>query len=388
MDTIDELYNTLYMLKSNKYKLDSRYINNVKKQCAEMIESLTELSGEYLHKIEENNPCEQKLENMIDIVPSSLTYKNELGQLPIQSAVWYTSSAKYIPFLAAQGVKHGVGQRGGLLVSDPCSEEKDNVLQLLACLVNDDEDHETNDSACLNILQRLEQSNLFLKQDIQDYDLLYWSCHPTFKLRFEYFARMNPGRLKQHRYQGKPIFHANIIDDAEFGNVDCFHLFFNNALKYYPNEIGLLFQNDDDGHTAFHYAIENYGKEATFNAIEKCVPLDGAGNISILHRVVEHAPEFLNDFAKRYPSSIFVRDKCGRKLYQSELASGNRTFGEDSLFFLRLSDDQVSEIDPRTALFPFMVAASDQTSDLPAVYYLLKKNPSLLNCSLSNYCKL
>ena len=87
--------------------------------------------------------------------------------------------------------------------------------------------------------------------------------------------------------------------------------------------------------------------------------------------MVENAPQYSNEFGKRYPSSIFIRDSNGRKLYQSELASGNKTFDRDSM--------KVRETDPGTGLYPFMVSASGETSDLSAVHHLLRRNPSLVN---------
>ena len=95
--------------------------------------------------------------------------------------------------------------------------------------------------------------------------------------------------------------------------------------------------------------------------------------------MVENTSQYSNEFGKRYPSSMFIRDNNGRKLCQSELASGNKTFDRDSMFFFRMSDEQVREIDPGTDLYPFMVSASGETSDLSAVYHLLRRNPSLVN---------
>ena len=47
-----------------------------------------------------------------------------------------------------------------------------------------------------------------------------------------------------------------------------------------------------------------------------------------------------------------------------------------------MTDDQVNEVDPASGLYPFMMSASGQmTSDLSAVYYLLRRNPSLLSAS-------
>ena len=64
-------------------------------------------------------------------------------------------------------------------------------------------------------------------------------------------------------------------------------------------------------------------------------------------------------------------------MHQAALASGNKTFIDDPMFFLQMSDEHVREIDPGSDLYPFMVAASGQTCDLSAVYNLLRRNPSL-----------
>ena len=54
------------------------------------------------------------------------------------------------------------------------------------------------------------------------------------------------------------------------------------------------------------------------------------------------------------------------------------------MFFLDLNDEQVRELDPETGLYPFMVSASGETSDLSAVYHLLKRNPSLVNSGFAH----
>ena len=75
--------------------------------------------------------------------------------------------------------------------------------------------------------------------------------------------------------------------------------------------------------------------------------------------------------------TLHVRDCQGRTLHQAIFASGYKTFIEDPMFFLGMSDEQVREIDPRSDLYPFMVAASGETCDLSAVYALLRRNPVL-----------
>jgi hypothetical protein len=373
MDAMDELYYALHALRSEKKSLDPEYLNDVKGLSKKMMEGLSKTTGKYLHNLNNNKkPSKQALQKMIDAVPSSLCYKNEKGQLPVQRAVWGQSSIPYIPLLAIEGVRHNVGgadKRGGLLVEDPFDDHRQNVLQLLGSM-QVPSNPEPYDMACLNVIKELKESNLFLKQDIQDYDLLVLSCYTTSPLRFDYIAQMDPEGLKQHRYVGQPLIHAEIIgsDTTEY-----LQLFLATALKHHPHDIGLIFQTNDEGKTAFECALNKFGKDATFGAIEKCIPLDGAGQLPILHRVVEHARQYSNEFGKRYPSAMFLRDNNRRVLYQADLASGNRTYDQDSMFFLGMRDDQVREIDPGTDLYPFMVAASGETSDLSAVYFLLRR---------------
>jgi hypothetical protein len=124
--------------------------------------------------------------------------------------------------------------------------------------------------------------------------------------------------------------------------------------------------------------LNKYGNEATFGFIEECIPLDGAEQLTILHRVVENAPRCFDEFGKRYPLAMFPRDNNGKKLYQTDLASGIRTFNQYSIFVLHMSDEEVQEIDPGTVLYPFMVAASGEANDLFAVNYLMRRNPGLV----------
>ena len=379
MDAIDELYNTLGALRSEKNGLDPEYLNDVQDLSKEMMEGLSKATGEYLHNLDVKKPSEKALKKMIDAVPSSLSFKNEKGQLPLLSALWKSNSTPYIPLLAVEGVRHNVGgadKRGGLLVADPFDISRLNVLELLANMYCES-NPEPFDTVYLNALKRLKESNLFLKQDIQDYELLSWSCFTACHLRFDYLAEMDQEGL------GEPLIH--IIINTHESSTETFQLFLTTALKHHPENIGLLFQKDYTGKTAFECALNKYGNEATFGAIEQCIPLDGAEQLPILHRVVENAPQYSNEFEMRYPSSMFIRDKNnGRKLYQSELASGNKTFNRDSMFFLRMSDEQVRELDPGTDLYPFMVSASGQTSDLSAIYHLLRRNPSLVNSGFAH----
>jgi hypothetical protein len=156
--------------------------------------------------------------------------------------VWSSHSIGYLPLLAKEGITHQVGghdNRGGLLVDDPRDIDRDNVLQLLATFKSDT-NPVPNDTAHLNTMMELRESNLLLKEDIQEYDLLYHACGPGAQLRFDYFVDWDAQGLKNHQYDGLPIVHALIKDWP----IESFQVFLKAALNHYPQDLGLLFQKE------------------------------------------------------------------------------------------------------------------------------------------------
>ena len=88
----------------------------------------------------------------------------------------------------------------------------------------------------------------------------------------------------------------------------------------------------------------------------------------------------MNDFARRYPSAIFLRDENGRSFHHVALRSG-RTLQNDPMIILQMTDDKLEEKDPVTDLYPFMNAASAEVPDVETIYYLLRRNPSVVDRS-------
>jgi hypothetical protein len=389
-DIEDDFFKTIgTAILSMKNKLDIAYYDGIKKilkkakkKVKKAKKKATALTGKYLHNLAETKPDQDTLQKMIAAVPLALSHPNSEGQLPIHTAVWH--SVGYIPLLAKEGMKHQVGghdNRGGLLVGDPRHNCRWNVLQKLAAMKS-----RTNpvpyDTVRLNTMMELRQSNLLLKEDIQKYNLLYYTCHPCAQLRFDYFIDWDAQGLKNHPYGGLPIIHA-VIKDYTFEH---FKIFLKAALKHYPQDLGLLFQKDNAGKTACERAFEKHGKDETMKAIGECIPFDDP-KLPILHHVVKDVPQFMNDFALRYPSAGYLRDEQGRTLHQASIASGTKTYMNDSMFLIDLSHEQIREIDPGTGLYPFMVLASGQTSDLAAVNYLLRRDPSLAHSGMKSVSK-
>jgi hypothetical protein len=193
-------------------------------------------------------------------------------------------------------------------------------------------------------------------------------------MRFEYLAEWDPDSLIAMTPQGLPHIHSIInIDQC----LQSFTMYLRTSLKYYPQHIGCLFQKDKNGKTAVRSAIEEHGTDKTFKAIKDCIPTDTT--LPILHHAAKDAPEGFNDFSARYPSAIHLRDENGRAFKQAQLASGTKTIENDAFFFLTLTDDEIAEVDPVTKQYPFLTATTTGTGDLSSVYFLLSKNPSLLD---------
>ena len=149
----------------------------------------------------------------------------------------------------------------------------------------------------------------------------------------------------------------------------------NAGVKHFPEEQGFLFHRDGEGITACRHAFETLGKDNTLKLIQECIP--ASANYPILHHVIKNNPEYLNDFAVRYPAATFLLDENQRSLHQVALISG-MNFNTDSMFLLQMTGEKVEEKDPVTDLYPFMLAACAEKRYVSTIYYLLRRNPVLV----------
>jgi hypothetical protein len=372
-DTVDEFLKAISTFKSMKDSLDANFTNGLKEIFT--IKELSDQLGKYLHDLRRNKPNEDILQQIIAVAPTCLSYTNEKGRLPIHTAARYTGSARYVPLLAKEGIKFKVGggsKRGGLLVKVTGKDYGTNALQMLANLSSRTNTIPT-DTTYLDVMKELRDSNLLLKEDIKDHNLLLYACCRNSQLRFDFLVDWDAKGLLTYKFKGLPIVLATV---KYFPTHDRLSAFLETALRLHPGDLGGFFLKDKEGKTVCERAFAKYGIEKTMKILGNLIPFEDP-HFPILHHVAKHAPQYMNDFVNRYPSAIYLRDCKGRTLHQDALASGSKKFKSHAMFFVGMSDDQVREIDPVTELYPFMVAASGQMSDLDAVYYLMKKDPSL-----------
>jgi len=362
----------------NKLK-DEKFIDEIKTVLKIAKIGFIDAAGNALHRIHKTKPTIDAVKELIQGFPDALSFKNKKNRLPIQSAVRSNVATKYVPILAKEGIKHevgGRGMRGGLLVVDPTDVDGMNTLQLIVNLGNPS-DPIPHDTARLKVLKELRKDNLLLKKDIKEHNLLFWSCQTQSKRRFEYLAEWDPDCLMTGTFRDLPLSHAIIQHDCK-DIITRFTIYFQTALKQHPQHLGFLFQKDNCGKTAYERAVKKYGIEETFKVIQQCIPTHT--KLPILHHVMRDAPQHMNDFSIRYPAAWHHRDIHGRSIVQDQLAQGNMNFKKDGMFFVRMTDDEIAEVDPVTKQYPFVTAANanGERSDLSTIYFLLLKNPSLL----------
>jgi hypothetical protein len=80
--------------------------------------------------------------------------------------------------------------------------------------------------------------------------------------------------LKTHAHGTLPTIHAIF----EEGDIEVLSVFLKASLKHYPNDLGLLFQKDDEGQTACERAFEHEYSEKEFGKEKR-----GRQGISRLH---------------------------------------------------------------------------------------------------------
>ena len=356
--------------------------NQAAEQCME------ELSTYVVRDIIYNkrNLSEESLKAIISVIPSVLSTGDRYGRIPIQLAVldcyYGNGSLDHICFLAKEGMKYGVGgegKRGGLLVEFPQERDPENSLQLIAAATTTTEASPKYDKICLDKLKKLKKVGLLTVQDVTDHELLLWTIKRGRKAqrRFEYLCDLDPEAMKKsYPPQGETLFHQIIRNHQRRSNARLMiEIFFRCALKHFPQDLGLLFQRDKEGRTAFQTAISTFGFDRTFGVIRACIPQETT--LPILHHVVKHAPRYVKDFAYCYPNDVYFEDDEGgghHSVCQARLARTDVTLRKDLVLFIIINPDQAAISDPVTGLYPFMLAASDEdTYDLDAVYYLFRR---------------
>ncbi|GFH46504.1 hypothetical protein CTEN210_02978 [Chaetoceros tenuissimus] len=334
---------------------------------------LSDAFGQSLHNLEVFRPNENAVEKVVEEFPESIAFENDKGNLPIHSTTandHNISSLKYIPLLAREGVRHNVGgegNRGGLLGGNISGSR--NCLQNLVST-----GHlfvQNKDDQSVKILKKLKEEGLLVKDDITDHDLIYWSGGEWMVKRFKFFLQWDPNAVVNYSKDDLPLMHHFATD-----HFDDFKAVLGVMFECYPNEAGHLFQKDNAGITAFEKAWKSYGEEKVMKAINSI--FSPQTSFPILHHALIQAPKYKDAFMEWFPWAFHLRDHNDRTLIQTMLATGANCVKEYKTVFASMSDDQIRTKDPVTTLYPFAAVARGEEGDLQKSFYLLRRQPDVL----------
>ena len=338
------------------------------------LEEMTKEAGDFLHyDLDDEKHTLEEVKAIIDIFPGSLSVMNqdclpgyEEHILPVQQAVLRSRTVSFVPLLAKEGSRLGVGSegsRGGLL------EDENNVVYNLAELDGID------DEKCKQVLEKLRDLDLLKKEDIQNFDLLWHFLADGCAQRFEVLAALDPDSLITARclFNEGPLLHHQELTE------NTFEMILKAGMEHFPENLGCLFRKFN-GKTACQNAFDIIGTDEAMRVICRCIP--PGENHSILHMAAEADPHLEDTLMNYYRDEAFIRDATGRTLSQVQfhytLRKGNTSFSTTASVFIKATDDHIEAKDPRSGLYPFMLAASENRSDLDAVNYLLRRCPKVL----------
>ena len=360
--------NNLDFIKS-LYFHEERKDEKCKKEILDLLEEANEkiekAFGKSMHRLWNHKPSVEALEKVVRKFPSTLSYEDDYGRIPIQLAV-VGDGFEYVPVLAKEGIKHEVGgedARGGLLTIDPSDDNGWNTLQWLSGVIT----VSINGEKRLKVLKELRKMGVLLKKDIQEYQLLCYAC--GCKERFEYLVDWDPNALIETRYLNEPLIHSLKQEEGLFPLLKA-------GFEKHPNIGGLLFIKDDTGNKALDTIFNQFGKDKVMEILHRI--FSPQNNYHILHHVFIKAPEHIPTFLNKFPWATQLRDHHGRSLQQAVLAAGPKVMNANDFLFPMLTDDQIREKDPITTLYPFAAMAVGENADLEKSFYLLRRHPLVL----------
>jgi hypothetical protein len=230
-----------------------------------------------------------------------------------------TKTIPFVPLLARLGNEIGEmceEERGGLVAN----HSTNGLLRLMLSSSPGagPEHNQVVDDCCLGVLKRLREMNIFRKHDIQKYQLVHCLCkQPVFaRMRFQYLCDWDPMSLvRANHYAGQPL---NVA--AIFSTLESFRIVFETGIRKLSIEKGIcmLFRKSSLRKTI---------------GFENCTPFQNACKrfgVEDVVRVVQHT----------------------------------------------IADYWDNEYDTKRTL---IVACTDRTIHLDAVYFLLHMNPNVLD---------
>jgi hypothetical protein len=252
----------------------------------ELVENFLEELGNDVHTmlcsgLDSDRDTEAQVEAIVRVFPGVLT-RRHMAQYPIEllafarneDRVWQCNvkAVSFIPTFARIATEFDLFTeelRGGLLCED---NDGDNILQHLVLSSNLSLGRDHNrivDETFLKVLTQLRKLGLLKKQDIQRYSLLRNLCREDHfaEKRFRFLVEWDPSTLLHPDQIGELPLHHVIVSPIMQG----FQMTFEAGIKYFPKKKGicLLFKENNHGkYTPFQYACGHFGHEKVMEVVE------------------------------------------------------------------------------------------------------------------------
>ena len=311
--------------------------------------------------LDSDRDTEAEVETAIRFFPEVLSRREDrFDEYPIQllpclygdSAEDYRCNLKavsFIPIVARLAVEFGMfeeNERGGLLLEEDEGEDNRNTLQLLVRSSNfytfkntDTEHNELVDDKYLQVLIHLRKLGLFIKEDIQRYELLNRLCNEDHfaKKRFHFLSQWDPNALTH------PVsLHLHFFVHNPKASIQIFKATFKAGMFFFPKKKGihLLFQKDTIGRTPYKIACASYDQ--------------------LFQKNTFHTP-FYGSYAS----------------YGVHYASKSK--GRDAVMEVIESTLSNCSDKPDNFVDAFLSAAVEKSISLDCVYFLLRRDPDMLH---------
>jgi len=386
------------------------------RSCENFMEDSNNAAGEWLHDTIHGKPDVADVRKVIDLFPDALVHENADGYIPIQTNFTKRIGWRYVPILAEEASKRGMGaERGGLLLPNPLTPSSNILQSLLLIYYKSHSENKDVESRNIRAMEALRNANLFIDEDFARFNLLGAASYKDAQKRLEYLINLYPASLSTPLPHGDYPIH---ISNHRIGNGcnychQVFANFLKHGMKYYPEKFGFLFERNARGEMPIQQAIAKFGKKQTLDIIQQAIP--PSEDHPILHFVYRYTPSLVGDFVYRYPNAIRLKDRHGRHLLHIAVKRGLKLSpsllmmihcdkkclkGRDLLHIavkrgLKLSPSLLmmihcdkkclEEKDPVTNLYPFMLAAtSGYAKDLTTIYNLLSYCPEVMSRCLDD----
>ena len=264
---------TLLQIESN---LSNGFRKTINEKARKFLQDLIPDASLFLQEgLDTEKQSENDVKTLVRAVPDVLFHEDARGDFPYWDALWSSKyifrlnlkAAPLVPIIMEEGNRLNVDVRGGFLRK---------CVPGMLCHWSSRSDEDA--SACLAIMHRLRQLNVFRKEDIKDFDLLKDCCiagggkMSSLKL-YHYLVQWDPEGLRDWRDRhGLSLIHEiiRVSMPPATGYIELTMVLLA-GLMYHSAHLGLIYDKNPHGQTAWDEGCERFGAYEMWQIVERCI---------------------------------------------------------------------------------------------------------------------